>query len=95
MEGLAEGSVPYNQLLNDLPRDRRPVWPFFKGVHAAMVKGVFDELLKAEPKNHFTVGINDDVTHSSIEYDPSFSIEALIPYAAFRGLGRRHRGRQP
>ncbi|MBI4732752.1 MAG: pyruvate:ferredoxin (flavodoxin) oxidoreductase [Chloroflexi bacterium] len=40
-----------------------------------MVKGVFDELKKAEPKNHFVVGINDDVTHSSLEYDPSFSVE--------------------
>ena len=41
----------------------------------AMVKGVFDELKKAEPKNHFTVGINEDVTHSSLDYDPSFSVE--------------------
>ncbi len=49
----------------------------------AMAKGVFD-LLKAEkPKNHFTVGINDDVTHTSIEYDPSFSTE---PDEVFRGM---------
>jgi pyruvate-ferredoxin/flavodoxin oxidoreductase len=41
----------------------------------AMVKGVFDELKKDEPKNHFTVGINEDITHSSIEYDPAFSVE--------------------
>ena len=41
----------------------------------AMIKGVFDELKKAEPKNHFTVGINEDVTHSSLDYDPSFSVE--------------------
>jgi pyruvate-ferredoxin/flavodoxin oxidoreductase len=41
----------------------------------AQVKGVFDELKKAESKNHFTVGINEDVTHSSLEYDPSFSVE--------------------
>ena len=33
----------------------------------AMVKGVFDELLKAHPKNHFTIGINDDVTHTSLD----------------------------
>jgi len=32
-------------------------------------------LTKAEPKNHFTVGINDDVSHTSLEYDPSFSVE--------------------
>ena len=41
----------------------------------AMVKGVFDELTKEEPKNHFTIGIHDDVTHTSLEYDPCFSIE--------------------
>jgi pyruvate-ferredoxin/flavodoxin oxidoreductase len=42
----------------------------------AMVKGVFDELKKANPKNHFTVGIVDDVSNTSIDYDPSFHIEA-------------------
>jgi pyruvate-ferredoxin/flavodoxin oxidoreductase len=41
----------------------------------AMVKAVLDELAKPEPKNHFTVGINDDVTHTSLTVDPSFSIE--------------------
>jgi len=49
----------------------------------AMVKGVFDELKKAKAKNHFTVGINDDVTHSSLEYDASFDTESP---RAFRGL---------
>ncbi len=38
-----------------------------------MVKAVYDELLKDKPKNHFTVGIIDDVTHSSLDYDPAFS----------------------
>ncbi len=37
----------------------------------AMVKGVFDELAKEKSKNHFTVGIVDDVTHTSIDYDPA------------------------
>ncbi|HTX92741.1 MAG TPA: pyruvate:ferredoxin (flavodoxin) oxidoreductase [Anaerolineales bacterium] len=41
----------------------------------AMVKAVFDELKKAQPKNHFVVGINEDVTHSSLDYDASFSVE--------------------
>jgi pyruvate-ferredoxin/flavodoxin oxidoreductase len=41
----------------------------------AMVKAVYDELAKAEPKNHFVVGINEDITHSSLDYDPSFSVE--------------------
>ena len=36
----------------------------------AMVAAVYDELAKAEPKRHFTVGINDDVTHLSLDYDP-------------------------
>ena len=54
----------------------------------AMVKGVLDELKKDEPKNHFTVGIHDDVTHTSIEYDPSFSTENPRGVRAlFYGLG--------
>jgi pyruvate-ferredoxin/flavodoxin oxidoreductase len=54
----------------------------------AMVKGVFDELLKAEPKNHFTVGINDDVSHTSIEYDPNFTIDMPDTVrCVFWGLG--------
>jgi hypothetical protein len=41
----------------------------------AMVKAVFDELKKSQSKNHFTVGIQDDVTHTSLEYDADFSTE--------------------
>ena len=41
----------------------------------AMVKGVFDELKKTAPMNQFSVGILDDLTHKSVEYDPAFSIE--------------------
>jgi pyruvate-ferredoxin/flavodoxin oxidoreductase len=41
----------------------------------AMVKGVLDELKKEQPKNHFVIGITEDVTHSSLDYDPSFSVE--------------------
>ena len=36
----------------------------------AMVKAVLDELKKPSPKNHFTIGIHDDVTHTSLDYDP-------------------------
>ncbi len=39
----------------------------------AMVKAVFDNMTSAGPKNHFTIGINDDVTRNSLEFDPSFS----------------------
>ncbi|MBQ3453835.1 MAG: pyruvate:ferredoxin (flavodoxin) oxidoreductase, partial [Thermoguttaceae bacterium] len=54
----------------------------------AMVKGVYDELAKAEPKRFFTVGINDDVTGLSIDYDPNFSTEADdVTRCVFYGLG--------
>ncbi|MBH8551738.1 pyruvate:ferredoxin (flavodoxin) oxidoreductase [Nostocaceae cyanobacterium CENA357] len=54
----------------------------------AMVKAIFDNLATVEPKNHFTVGINDDVTHTSLDYEPEFSIEPdNIIRAIFYGLG--------
>ncbi len=54
----------------------------------AMVKAVFDELNKPQPKNHFTLGIDDDVTYTSLEYDPTFSTEPENVYRAlFYGLG--------
>ena len=54
----------------------------------AMVKTVFDELLTDAPKNHFTVGILDDVTHTSLPYDPEFSTEdPRTVRALFYGLG--------
>jgi pyruvate-ferredoxin/flavodoxin oxidoreductase len=54
----------------------------------AMAKAVFDELAKASPKKHFTVGINDDVTHTSLEFDPAFSTEPEDVFRAlFYGLG--------
>jgi len=49
----------------------------------AMAKAVFDELKKQKPKNHFTVGIIDDVSHTSLEVDYSFSTEKED---VFRGL---------
>jgi pyruvate-ferredoxin/flavodoxin oxidoreductase len=54
----------------------------------AMAKSIFDELKSASPKNHFTVGIVDDVTHTSLEYDPEFSTEdPRTVRAVFYGLG--------
>ncbi len=54
----------------------------------AMVNGIFDELTKSSPKNHFTIGINDDVSHSSLSYDPEFSTEdPKTVRALFYGLG--------
>jgi len=54
----------------------------------AMVKGIFDELKKDNPKNHFTVGIIDDVTFTNIDYDPEFNTEGKDVFRAlFYGLG--------
>ena len=54
----------------------------------AMVKGIYDELAKPAPKNHFTIGIDDDVSHSSLTYDPAFSTEdSKTVRALFYGLG--------
>ena len=54
----------------------------------AMIKGVFDEMAKPKPKNHFTVGIVDDITHTSLDYDPNFSTEdPKTIRALFYGLG--------
>ncbi|MEX6688343.1 pyruvate:ferredoxin (flavodoxin) oxidoreductase [Danxiaibacter flavus] len=48
-----------------------------------MVKSIFDELDQQNPKKQFTVGINDDVTFTSLDYDKSFSLENQH---LFRGL---------
>jgi pyruvate-ferredoxin/flavodoxin oxidoreductase len=54
----------------------------------AMVKAVFDNLKNEEPKNHFTVGILDDVTHLSLDYDPAFTTEGDdVIRCLFYGLG--------
>ncbi|MFI1745087.1 pyruvate:ferredoxin (flavodoxin) oxidoreductase [Thalassobellus sediminis] len=52
-----------------------------------MVKGVYDELLDDKPKNHFTVGINDDVTFTSLPIDTTFNIERNTINCMFYGLG--------
>ncbi len=54
----------------------------------AMVKAIFSELAKENPKKHFTIGIEDDVTHTSLDYDPGFSIlpEKTVE-CVFFGLG--------
>jgi len=54
----------------------------------AMVKAVLDEAKAAQPKKHFTVGIDDDVTGTSLEWDPAFSTEHPDTVRAlFYGLG--------
>ena len=79
-------------MIGDLPALPRVVGGRYglssKEFTPAMVKAVFNELTKATPKNSFTIGINDDVTHTSLEYDKSFNIEpANVTRALFFGLG--------
>ncbi|MGB9204861.1 MAG: pyruvate:ferredoxin (flavodoxin) oxidoreductase [Terriglobales bacterium] len=55
---------------------------------ASMVKAVYDNLAAPKPKDHFTVGIHDDVGHTSLDYDPDFSVEPdSVVRAMFYGLG--------
>ncbi len=54
----------------------------------AMIKTIFDELKNQSPKNHFTIGINDDLTHTSLPFDADFDIEPdKVTRAVFWGLG--------
>jgi pyruvate-ferredoxin/flavodoxin oxidoreductase len=53
-----------------------------------MIKTIFDELEKTKPKKHFTIGINDDVTHTSLEYDKELIMKNNDQFeAVFYGLG--------
>ncbi|HBB34028.1 MAG TPA: pyruvate:ferredoxin (flavodoxin) oxidoreductase [Cyanobacteria bacterium UBA8803] len=59
-----------------------------KEFNPAMVKAIFDNLTAAKPENHFTIGINDDLSHTSLPYDPTFSTEPdSVVRAMFYGLG--------
>ena len=59
-----------------------------KNFNPAQVKAVFEELAKPAPKNGFTVGIEDDLAHTSLAVDPAFSIEREdVVRAVFFGLG--------
>jgi len=54
----------------------------------AMIKAVLENLAQKTPKNHFTVGIDDDLTRTSLDVDPAFSIEPSdVVRAQFFGLG--------
>ena len=77
--------------------DRRPSMPRILGGRyglsskeftPAMVKAVFDNLASPTPKNHFTVGITDDVSHTSLTVDPDFITEDPdVVGCIFYGLG--------
>ncbi len=83
-EAVAAGSAPFS-----FPRITGGRYGLSsKEFTPAMVKGVFDEMTKPQPKNHFTIGIVDDVTHTSLDYNPAFSTEdPKTVRALFYGLG--------
>ncbi len=59
-----------------------------KEFNPAMVKAIFEELQKDEPKNSFTIGIEDDITHTHLEWDEKFSLEDKHQFRGlFYGLG--------
>ncbi|MBN8707032.1 MAG: pyruvate:ferredoxin (flavodoxin) oxidoreductase [Bacteroidetes bacterium] len=84
-EAMQEGTLP------------TPTFPKFIGGRyglsskeftPAMIKGIYDELSKTKPKNHFTIGIIDDLTNSHLDYDPEFSTETPDVFRGmFYGLG--------
>lgn len=84
-EGLSTGAAPFDSF----PKVIAGRYGLSsKEFTPAMVKSIFEELAKPEPKNHFTVGINDDVSHSSLDYDPIFDIEPdNVTRGVFWGLG--------
>ena len=75
-------------MAGDAEADRRASGLSSKNFDPAMAKAVFDELKKPHPKHGFTVGINDDVSHTSLAVDSSFDIESPHDVRAlFYGLG--------
>jgi pyruvate-ferredoxin/flavodoxin oxidoreductase len=84
-EALGQGTAPFSTM----PRIVGGRYGLSsKDFTPAMAKGVFDELSKDRPKNHFTIGIQDDVSQSSLEFDPNFSVESeQTVRCVFWGLG--------
>jgi pyruvate-ferredoxin/flavodoxin oxidoreductase len=84
-EGMADASMP----MAEFPRVIGGRYGLSsKEFTPTMVKAIFDELGKDKPKNHFTIGINEDVTNSSLEYDKTFSTESDDVFRGmFYGLG--------
>jgi len=83
-EAMADGLVSYTEY----PRVLGGRYGLgSKEFNPAMVKAIFDNLDAETPKNHFTVGIIDDVTHTSLDVDPSFQLPTRAYSAMFFGLG--------
>ncbi|HUG33686.1 MAG TPA: pyruvate:ferredoxin (flavodoxin) oxidoreductase, partial [Anaerolineales bacterium] len=92
----ASGEPLYLDVVNALVEGNRPGIKTIGGRYGlsskeftpGMVKAVLDELNKTAPKTHFTVGINDDVSHTSLNVDPTFIIEPEgVVSCVFFGLG--------
>ncbi|HET7879968.1 MAG TPA: pyruvate:ferredoxin (flavodoxin) oxidoreductase [Acetobacteraceae bacterium] len=100
-ESGAPGEPLYLDVVNTLAqavaRGRRRSMPLVTGgryglsskdFNPSMAKAVFDELRRSEPRNSFTIGIDDDVSHTSLTADTSFAIEPPdLVQAVFYGLG--------
>ncbi|MGD2048520.1 MAG: pyruvate:ferredoxin (flavodoxin) oxidoreductase [Chloroflexota bacterium] len=85
IEAVADGTAPFETM----PRIVGGRYGLSsKEFTPGMVKAVFDELAQAKPKNHFTIGIEDDVTQTSLPWDKDFNIEpGDVVRAVFYGLG--------
>lgn len=86
MEAQASQSLPFKNGMPKVIGGRYGLSS--KEFTPAMAKAIFAELQKDKAKNHFTIGINDDVSHSSLDYDSSFITESdKTVRAIFYGLG--------
>ncbi len=92
----APGEPLYGDVTIALAESNRPMPRIIGGRYGlsskeftpAMARAVFDNLRESQPRNHFTVGINDDVTHTSLNVDASFTIEQPGTVSClFYGLG--------
>ncbi|TBW28659.1 pyruvate:ferredoxin (flavodoxin) oxidoreductase [Gramella sp. KN1008] len=89
------GEPLYQDVITAFSESGRPMPQIFGGRYGlsskefnpAMVKGIYDELLKPSPKNHFTIGINDDVSFTSLLYNPVFKTKKATFNCMFYGLG--------
>ncbi|MCE9644359.1 MAG: pyruvate:ferredoxin (flavodoxin) oxidoreductase [Chloroflexi bacterium] len=92
----SNGEPMYLDIVNALMEGKRPNIRVIGGRYGlsskeftpAMAKAILDELSKPEPKAHFTVGINDNVSHTSLDVDAGFSLETEgMVSCVFFGLG--------
>ncbi len=86
---LSEGLLPDQAKFSSMPRIVGGRYGLSsKEMTPAMAIGVFEELKKTSAKNHFTIGINDDVTNRSLDFDPEFCLsDEEIKSSVFIGLG--------